>query len=123
MLKSAVAELELPLKVTGVLEEEPAAAFDVVIITSLDSGPTALGVKRAWNENWRPAARVNGKPGRLSLTSAKFAFPEMLKAVTVVATLAVQVIGSASEEPLTDVFAKLIGPSHLSGRLTGDPKA
>ena len=123
MLNRAAAELDVPLKVTGVLDEEPAAAFEVVMITSLERGPTALGVKRAENENWFPAARVRGKVGRFSLTSAKFALPETLKAVTVVATLAVQVIGSASDVPLTEVLAKLMGPVQLRGRLTGEPKA
>jgi hypothetical protein len=117
------AELAVPLSVTGVVDDDPAAALDVAMITSLESGPTAFGVKRAWNVNCALAARVKGRVGRLSFTSAKFALPETLKLLTVVATLAVQVMGSALEVPLTEVFAKLMGPVQLSGRLTGEPKA
>lgn len=122
IVKRAAAELEVPLKVIGVLDEEPAAALEVVITTSLESGPTAFGVNRVWNENCCPAVRTNGKVGRVSLDIAKLA-PVRLKAVIVVPTLAVQVIGSASDVPLTDVFAKLTGPVQLSGRLTGEPNA
>jgi hypothetical protein len=82
MAKRPAAELDVPLRVTGVVEEEPAAALDVAMITSLESGPTAFGVKRAWKANCFPAASIKGSVGRLSFTSAKFVLPETLKEVT-----------------------------------------
>lgn len=44
MLKRAAAEFDVPVNVTGVLDEDPAAWLDVEIRTSLESGPTCLGM-------------------------------------------------------------------------------
>ena len=123
MLKRAAAEFDVPVNVTGVLDEDPAAWLDVEIRTSLESGPTCLGLNRAWKVNFCPAVSVKGTVGKLPLTSTKLGLPEMVKAVTVVATFAVQVTESGSEVPLMEVLGKAIGPVQLRGRFTGEPNA
>ena len=123
MLNKAAAEFDVPVNVTGVLDEDPAALLEVEMRTSLESGPTCLGMNCAWKENCPPAARGKGRVGKLPLTSTKLGLPEMVKAVTVVATFAVQVTESGSEVPLMEVLGKAIGPVQLRGRLTGEPNA
>ena len=66
---------------------------------------------------------VKGRVGKLPLTSTKFGFPEIVNAVTEVATFAVQVTESGSEVPLMEVLGKAIGPVQLRGRFTGEPNA
>ena len=86
----AEAEFDVPVSVTGVFDADPAAWFVVEMTASLERGPIWTGAKRALKENDFPAARVNGTAGVLSIT--KLGLPEMLKLLTVVATLAVQLI-------------------------------
>ena len=74
-------------------------------------------------ENFCPAVSVKGRVGKLPLTSTKFGFPEIVNAVTEVATFAVQVTESGSEVPLMEVLGKAIGPVQLRGRFTGEPNA
>jgi hypothetical protein len=92
----------------------------VAISTSEDCGPTAFGLKAAWNWKVLPACTVTGIAGIPEMT--KLASPVKVTFEIERATLAVQVMVFATVAVLRLEVPNSVGDVQLSGRLTGEPK-
>jgi hypothetical protein len=92
----------------------------VLIITSLDNGPTNSGVKTAWKEKDPPVSNTRLDVGKLERT--KSLLPLSAIPVTVVPMTATHFTVRTAEELPSDTMPNTFGDEQFSGKLTGDPK-